>query len=100
MAVLPVVTTRVHQARMATGVWQPGGLLNRQRVHIGTQTQLARTCAALELPHDTGATQATRHRIAPALQALCDQITGALACIANSVADMGLLRFQLEVLSR
>ena len=57
---VPIVATRMHQARMATGMGQPGSFLNGQRIHVGTQTQLARTGAALELPHHTGATQTPR----------------------------------------
>ena len=72
-----VVAAGVHQAGVAAGVGQASGFLNGQGVHVGTQAQTARTRAALELPHHTGAAQAAGDGVAPALQAFGHQVTGA-----------------------
>ena len=72
-----VVAAGVHQAGVAAGIGQAGRLVDRQRVHVGAQAQPARTRAALELPHHARAAQAASNGVAPALQPLGHQVTGA-----------------------
>ena len=80
---MSIVAAGMHQTRMATGMRQASRFLNRQRVHVSPQAQLAGATAAFELAHNTGATQATCNFIAPLLQALCHQVAGAKLLESN-----------------
>ncbi|MNT17612.1 hypothetical protein D3C72_1527700 [compost metagenome] len=72
-----VVAAGMHDALVAAGVRQAGGLLDGQRVHVGPQSQALAAVAAAQLPYDAGAAQPALHVIAPLRQALRHQVAGA-----------------------
>ncbi len=89
-----VVAAGVHHAVVATGPIGPRGFHNRQRVHVGPQTQAARRTAPAQLAYHTGATQVGAHRIAPAAQLVGHQRAGAVLVksqfgVAVNVAPQG-----------
>lgn len=72
-----VVTARVHGLRDGARVRQAGGLLDRQRVHVGAQAERAIRRAAPQLAHHAGAADTRRHVIAPLGELAGDQFRGA-----------------------
>ncbi|MGF6729693.1 hypothetical protein OKW50_001774 [Paraburkholderia youngii] len=71
-----VVTACVHLAGPRARVWQAGGFVDWQRVHVGAQAEPARAVAELQLTDHARLPQAAMHGIAPLPQAFGDQITG------------------------
>ncbi|MNT08573.1 hypothetical protein D3C72_1433200 [compost metagenome] len=71
-----VVAAGVHLAGHLAGVRQAGGLLNRQRVHVGAQAQAPRAIAARQRADHAGAGQAAVHLVAPFGQARGHQLAG------------------------
>jgi hypothetical protein len=72
-----IMAAGVHQSRMAAGIGQAGGLVDRKRIHVGPQAQFAGAGAASQLPHHSGAGQATGDGISPALEPVSDEVAGA-----------------------
>ena len=52
-----VVAAGVHDAFVAAGVFQAGGFLDRQRVHVGAQAQALAALAPAQLADHAGAAQ-------------------------------------------
>ncbi|MNP65645.1 hypothetical protein D3C76_1612520 [compost metagenome] len=72
---MTVVATSMHFAFELARIGEAGCLLNGQRVHIGPQAQ-GTPLAIVKGADHAGATQSSMHGIAPALQAISDQVTG------------------------
>ena len=73
-----VMAAGVHQARALAGPGGAGGFGDRQRVHVGAQANAGGALATHQLADHPGATQAGRHRIAPAAQLVGHQRAGAV----------------------
>ena len=73
---MAVVAACVHLAGHRARIRQAGGLVNRQRVHVGAQAQLAGAVAELELADHARLTEPAMHRVAPLLQAFGNQVAG------------------------
>jgi len=71
-----VVTACVHLARHLARVRQTRRFVDRQRVHVGAQTQPARPVADFQLADNAGLSQSAMHGVAPLLQAFGDEIAG------------------------
>ena len=80
---VPVVTAGVHDAHVATGIRQAGGLVNRQGVHVGANTYGAVARAFFDLTDQTGAAQTACHLVAPGAQLLGHQVAGAVLLVAH-----------------
>ena len=73
---MAIVAACVHPAWLAAGVGQAGLLVDRQSVHVGAYGDRARTRTGLERRHHARAAEAARDGIAPAFQALCNEVRG------------------------
>jgi len=80
---VPVMAASVHDAHIAAGIRQAGGLFDGQRVHVGAQAQRFAAIAALELPDHAGPAQAAGDLIAPLLELLGHQIAGTVFLVAH-----------------
>ncbi|KAG1476802.1 hypothetical protein G6F54_014127 [Rhizopus delemar] len=73
---MPVVPAGVHLARVLAGVWQAGGFMDGQGVHVGAQPQPARTRPAAQGADHAGHAQAAVHLVAPGGQAFGHEVAG------------------------
>ena len=68
----------VHAPLMARAVGEIGRLLDRQRVHVGPQTDRARRRAGAQPPDDTRAADPTKDLVAELRELICNEIRGPL----------------------
>ena len=73
----------MHDAHVAAGISQAGGLVNRQGVHVGADTYGAVARAFFDLTDQTGAAQTACHLVAPGAQLLGHQVAGAVLLVAH-----------------
>ncbi|MNO60086.1 hypothetical protein D3C76_506890 [compost metagenome] len=74
---MPVMAASVHAALVAAAVGSAGGLVNGQRVHVGTQAELAWAAAVAQHADHAGLADACVHLVAPVFEQLRDQGRGA-----------------------
>ncbi|MCY1188403.1 hypothetical protein D9M73_295080 [compost metagenome] len=67
----------MHPAVVAAAVGQAGGLVDRQGVHVGAQTQAAAAIACAQHADHAGAANTGVHLIAPLAEQACHQGGGA-----------------------
>ena len=75
---MAVMAACVHHAGVGAGPGSAAGLVDRQRIHVGAQTQALDGVATHQSADHAGSTDAALHRIAPGFELVGYQCGGAV----------------------
>ena len=94
---MPIVAAGVHAALVLAAVGGTGGLMNGQRVHVGTQAEAAPATATAQHAHHAGLANAGVHFVAPLFQEAGDQRRGAVFFEAQFRVGVNIMADRVQV---